>query len=95
MLDLQGFRDMFAEFQAVGDSLIETALIDAAERVSPGVYGKLINRAHGLMAAHIMTASSNWGQSARLDQKLFPGKTTYSRTLDEIMADRASMRGIT
>lgn len=95
MLDLAGFRDMFAEFQAVGDSLIETALIDATERVSPGVYGKLIDRAHGLMAAHILTATSNWGQSARLDQKQFPGQTTYSRTLKDIKADRASMRGVT
>lgn len=95
MLDLAGFRDMFPEFQVVGDSLIVTNLDLAKGRVSPVVYGDQIDRAHGLMTAHAMTSGSSWGQSARLNPKAFDGKTIYSKALDEIRDERCAFRGAT
>lgn len=94
MLDLAGFRDMFPEFNAVGDTVVELAVRDAVGRISVGVYGDQANRAHGLMTADILV-SSNWGQSARLNAKIADGRTTYSAQLDKIRSERAGMRGIT
>jgi len=85
---------MFPEFNGVVDSLINLALTDGADRVSPGVYKNQLGRAHGLMAADILV-SSPWGQSARLDPKDPRTGTTYSNQLDRIRSERCAFYGIT
>lgn len=95
---LGDFKDTFPEFLPVADALCERALLDASDRVSPGVYKGQLNRAHCLMAAHILVTSP-WGQSARLGPKALPpgakpGSTTYSLALDEIKAERAAFIGV-
>ena len=94
LLALSDFRTMFPEFNGVVDGLINLALADAADRVSPGVYKNQLGRAHGLMTADILV-SSPWGQSARLDPKAVDGKTTYSAQLDKIRSERCAFYGIT
>jgi hypothetical protein len=96
---LGDFKDTFAEFIPVQDALCLRALADAADRVSPGVYKNQLNRAHCLMAAHILVTSP-WGQSARLGPKQItpgapPGSTTYSLALREIQRERAALIGCT
>lgn len=94
LLLLADFRVMFPEFNGVVDDMINLALADAADRVSPGVYKNQLGRAHGLMAADILVAS-NWGQAARLNAKKADGKTTYSAQLDKIRSERAGLYGNT
>lgn len=96
---LGDFRDTFPEFAGVVDALCSRALDDASDRVAPGVYKNQLNRAHCLMAAHILVTSP-WGQSARLTSKQLPngspaGSTTYSLQLREIQRERAGMIGVT
>jgi hypothetical protein len=93
MLDLAGFRAMFPEFAATSDSLINLSLDDAALRVSPGVYGGNINRAHGLVTAD-MLVSAPWGAGARLNPKAVDGKTVYNMALKRLIEERGGLRGI-
>jgi hypothetical protein len=96
---LGDFKDTFPEFAGVLDALCQRALDDASDRVAPGVYLKQLNRAHCLMAAHILVTSP-WGLSARLSGKgggtqFTVGQTTYSFQLKEIQAERAAFIGCT
>lgn len=96
---LGDFKDTFPEFIGVADLLCTRALSDAADRVAPGVYLNQLNRAHCLMAAHILVTSP-WGQSARLASKQLPngapaGSTTYSLQLREIQSERCAFIGCT
>ena len=92
MLDLEGFRNRFPEFSACGDTLLQTALDDASARVSPGVFGDTIDRAHGLKTAHMLCCSP-WGTGARLNPKVSDGKTIYSKALQELITERGGLRG--
>jgi len=96
MLDLAGFRTLWPEFAGVSDAIVNTALTDAAGRLSPVVYGNQINRAHGLLAAHI-AVTAPWGHAARLtvNAKVIDGQTIYSKALAELKSERGGLRGIT
>lgn len=94
MLDVQAFRDRWPEFNGAGSVLVQAALDDAANLVSVGFYGKVIDRAHGLQAAHLLCCSP-WGTGARLSPKGTDGETTYSKALKRIVYFKGGLRGNT
>lgn len=94
MLDLQAFRDRWPEFNGAGATLVQAALDDAEALVSIGVFSTVIDRAHGLQAAHLL-ASSPWGAGARLNSKGSDGETVYSKALKRLIYYKGGLRGNT
>jgi len=66
MMTLIAFRARYPEFRTASDELVQAILDDAALRVDPRAFGKKIDIAHGLVAAHLLL-NSPYGRSQRLE----------------------------